>query len=134
VDVTVAVPHTNLVALLYDVSPNGEARLVSRGASIQDGSGRVRVELYPQDWVFEAGHRIGVLLTGSDDFWFSPGITGTTVAVSGGSLAMPFLALLRVANLAGGPAQALKGQSSIIVSQATIASRTAPAPLPPSME
>jgi predicted acyl esterase len=131
VDVTTVVPHSNLVALLYDVSPNGQARIVSRGASVQDGSGHVKLALYPQDWLFKAGHRIGVLLTGSDDFWFSPGITGTTVSVSGGSLSMPFLAYRRVANLAGGPAQALLDQAPITVDAATIRSRTAPAPLPP---
>jgi predicted acyl esterase len=131
VQVKAAVPHTNLIALLYDVSPSGRARLVSRGASIQDSSGHVGIALYPEDWVFKTGDRIGVLLTGADDFWFSPGITGTTVAVSAGSLEMPFLALRRVANLNGGPAQALKDQAPITVDAATISSRTEPSPLPP---
>jgi len=131
VDVTAAVPHTNLVALLYDVSADGRARIVSRGASVQASSGHVHLELYPQDWLFHTGHRIGILVSGSDDLWFSPGITGTGVTVSAGTLAMPFLALRRVANLAGGPAQALQDQDPIGVDPTTISSRTAPSSLPP---
>ncbi len=134
VGITAVAPHTNLVVLLYDVSPDGTALLVTRGASIQAKSGHVSFDLYPQDWLFRAGHRIGILMAGSDDFWFAPGVTRTTVIVAAGSMRVPFLAVRRVANLDGGPSQALKQETPIHIGAATIASRTAFATLPPPLK
>jgi uncharacterized protein len=61
----------NVVAHLYDVDPKGQARLVNRGAAV--AGEKVRFTLYPQDWVFKPGHRVGVVLSGTDDNWYTPG-------------------------------------------------------------
>jgi predicted acyl esterase len=66
-------PLGEVIALVYDIDPAGNATFVDRGA-IQVGAGtsQVTMALAPGDWDFAAGHRIGVLLTGDDDFWFEP--------------------------------------------------------------
>jgi predicted acyl esterase len=98
-----AAPDVNVVAHLYDIDPEGTATLVNRGAMAAPGTGAREVEfaVYPQDWVFAGGHRIGLLLSGSDDDWFSPGVSQSTVAVTGGTLTLPLLRYRREATLEG---------------------------------
>jgi len=86
-----AAAGVNLVALVYDVDPEGEARLITRGASKVARDGELTVALYPQDYRVRAGHHIGTFISGSDDDWFDPGVTGRRVFVRGGTLATPFL-------------------------------------------
>lgn len=90
-EVTTALPDANLVALVYDVDPQGTATLLTRGAMVLASAGtqQIRLPLYPQDWLLSAGHRLGVLLTGSDDGWWVPRSTGTTVEVRSGRLQLP---------------------------------------------
>jgi putative CocE/NonD family hydrolase len=90
-EVSTTLPSTNLIALVYDIDPHGAATLLTRGATLLTSSGehRLRLPLYPQDWLLGAGHRVGALLTGSDDGWWAPRSTGTTVEVRSGRLTLP---------------------------------------------
>jgi predicted acyl esterase len=102
--VTGTVPGVHVVAHLYDVDAAGKARLVTRGAlATKDlGAQDVSFALYPQDWVFQPGHRMGLVLSASDDDWFSPGVSGTTVEVTKASLRLPLLRYARSFDLEGG--------------------------------
>jgi uncharacterized protein len=106
-EVETTVPNAHLVALLYDIDNTGTATIVTRGAYLVRAAGGVTFDLYPEDWRFKKGHRIGLLLSGSDDSWFMPGLTGTEVSVTGGSLRIPFLRFDRDRFLKGGPARAM---------------------------
>jgi len=102
--VSAAVPEVNVIALVYDIAPDGTASFVARGAATlkEAGAQDVVYKLLPQDWAFAAGNRIGVLLTGSDDSWYTPGITGSTVEVTGGAVEFPMLRFVRDAAIEGG--------------------------------
>lgn len=113
-----------VVALLYDVDREGRAALVTRGAALAGGTGPVDVELYAQDARLRRGHRLGLLLAGSDDWWFEPGHTGTQVQVIGGSLTVPFLRYRRLHFLAGGPSQAIRQRTTFQVPGPTLSART----------
>ena len=78
-----------VVVKVYDVGPEGEAVMVTRGVHARV-SGEVSFDLYPQDWRFQPGHRIGVAVLGSDGTFWSPA-AGVQVAVSGASLTVPAL-------------------------------------------
>ncbi|MGH2739452.1 MAG: CocE/NonD family hydrolase [Actinomycetota bacterium] len=108
-DVQTLVPNVNLVALLYDVAPDGAAKFMSRGAFLVEEAGEVSFALYPQDWLLRKGHRIGLQLAGADDSWFTPIHTGTDATVSGGTVEIPFLGAVREANLKGTLAAAQGG-------------------------
>ncbi|MBK5305549.1 MAG: CocE/NonD family hydrolase [Frankiaceae bacterium] len=97
-------PGVHVVAHLYDVDPSGKARLVTRGALATKvlGTQLISYALYPQDWLFEKGHRIGLVLSGSDDDWFSPGVSMTEVPFGEASLSMPLLRYARAFDLEGG--------------------------------
>ena len=109
--VNAAVPGVHVVAHLYDIDEDGKARLVTRGALAAKDLGKqnVRFALYPQDWVFEKGHRIGLALSGSDDAWFAPGTSLTEVTATKASLAMPLLRYARTAFLAGDESDGMNG-------------------------
>jgi hypothetical protein len=102
--VSAAVPGVHVVAHLYDIDPAGKARLVTRGALATKTLGEqdIRYALYPQDWLFEKGHRIGLVLSGSDDDWFSPGVSMTDVPFTRTSLSLPLLRYVRSFDLEGG--------------------------------
>ena len=136
VDLTTAVPNVNLVALLYDIDDSGRATFVQRGAMAPEGMGaqKVSFKLYPQDWYFEAGHRMVILLSGSDDNWFSPGISQTAVQVTGGTLDLPLLRYIREEFLDGGPSDGMNDVSSFQVPAATIEAATVQSEPPPAQE
>jgi predicted acyl esterase len=121
----------NVVALLYDVDREGRAALVTRGAALATGTGPVDVELYLQDARLRRGHRLGLLLAGSDDWWFEPGHTGAQVQVTGGSLTVPFLRYRRLHFLRGGPSQALRQRTTFRIPAPTLGARTVYAKPPP---
>ena len=127
------VPYTNTVAHLYDIDPEGRAALVTRGAIATAASGveKLTFELYPQDWVFEPGHRIGISLSGSDDNWYSPGVSNTEVAVTAGAIELPLLRYVRDQFIPGG---ASKSQGARTLSAEEIAAATVDAPPPPAQE
>lgn len=126
-------PDVNLVALLYDISPVNRATLISRGAFVVPRSGRYSFRLYPQDWRLRRGHRVGLLISGADDWWFSPGMTYTTVRVTGGRLKLPFLGCRRRRALDGGPSQAMARRGPFEVPAASVAAGTVRGGLPTAM-
>ena len=136
VNLTTAVPNVNLVAHLYDIDDSGRASFVQRGAMAPEGMGaqKVSFKLYPQDWYFEAGHRIGIVLSGSDDDWFSPGVSQTTVQVTGGRLELPLLRYIRDEFLEGGPSDGMSAEQSFVVPAATLAAATVDTEPPPAQE
>ncbi len=125
-------PGVHVVAHLYDIASDGTATLVTRGARVAPTAGRQHTgfALYPQDWVFEPGHRIAIHFAGADDSWFSPGTTGTTVDVLGGHLTMPLLRYVRDEFLDGDSSDGMNG-SPFPVSEQTIAEATVDSPFPP---
>ena len=131
--VTSQVPWTHTVAHLYDIDEAGQAALVTRGAVAtgEFGDEELALTLYPQDWVFEPGHRIAVHLSASDDNWYSPGVSQTDVTVSGGTLELPLLRYIRDDFIEGG---ASKTQGATTVSATTIEESTVAVEPPPAQE
>ena len=111
-----------MIAIVYDVDRDGRATLLTRGASLV-GSGTVAFDLYPQDWRLAEGHRVGVLLAGSDDLYFEPGTTGESVRVVGGSLSLPVLSPARATSLPGGPSRAVSERTSFQVDPGVLSTR-----------
>ena len=78
--------HGHLTPVLVDVAPDGTTKTVSRGflnllyrnglsrsQAVPVGEPiRARVTFKPQDQIFRAGHRIGVLVQGSNTVWAVP--------------------------------------------------------------
>ena len=128
------VPDAHSVAHVYDVAPDGTATLVTRGAKAAPETGAAKREftLYPQDWVFEAGHRIAVHLSGSDDDWYSPGLSQTEVTIDAGSLTLPLLRYIRDEFIPGGPSRSM-GQTAS-VSDETMQGATVETEMPPAQE
>jgi len=106
-DIAVMAPRANFVADLYDIDKDGRATVISRGARRIDASGKIEQPLYGIDWVFKAGHRIGVLLTGSNLEWYIHVPTQQTVEVQRAAIKLPFLRYLRPADLKGTKAERL---------------------------
>ncbi|MDQ3933203.1 MAG: CocE/NonD family hydrolase [Actinomycetota bacterium] len=121
----------NVVALLYDVDEHGRAALITRGAALAAEQGESEVELYAQDWLLRRGHRAGLLLAGTDDWWFEPGRSGARVEVAGGTLTLPFLAYRRTPTLSGGSSQAIRERATFEVGADVLAQRTTRATPPP---
>jgi hypothetical protein len=111
-----------VVAIVYDVDRANRAALLTRGASLIGADGRAEFDLYPQDWRLEQGHRVGVLLSGSDDIYFEPGSTGARADVEGGSLALPVIADPRDGPVQGGPSRAVAERTTFPVDPATVGS------------
>jgi X-Pro dipeptidyl-peptidase len=95
--------HAQLAPLLVDVAPDGTTETVSRGflnLQYRDGLAiakplppgepvRATVTFKPQDQLFEAGHRIGVILQGSNTVWAIPDDPGATYTVNDSALLLP---------------------------------------------
>jgi hypothetical protein len=121
------VPGANLVGLVYDIDGEGQATLITRGAYVLDNPS-VEFDLHPQDWILPEGHRLGVLLTGSDDSTFTPGRTGQNIDVTTASLSLPLLCTPRKGNLAGTkPSLAVSQRTAIGIPQDAVATRTSDA-------
>jgi predicted acyl esterase len=128
-DVGVALPRANLVADVYDIDGKSMATLISRGARRVDASGKVELALYGDDWVLKPGHRIGVLLSGSNMDWWLHLPTLQSVQISNASIRLPFLKYTRSADLAGGTALRLTtylADAPFPVSAGVIAAATKP--------
>ena len=92
----------NLVALVYDVAPDGQSRLLTRGAFAVTGSeDEVAFDLWPQDWKLPKGHRIAVQLSADDMLTYQPTYKGGTLTLQNGELLLPILRRARLRNLAG---------------------------------
>jgi X-Pro dipeptidyl-peptidase len=95
--------HAHLTPLLVDVAPDGTTRTVSRGflnLAYRDGLAQSKpippnqpiqasVTFKPQDQTFDAGHRIGVILQGSNTVWAIPDNPGATYTVESALLELP---------------------------------------------
>ena len=88
-----ALPNANFSANVYDISPEGELTMMSRGVSLIRGTGRrtVSFTLYGQDWPLAAGHRIGVLVSDADISVFTHVPTQANVTVLSAKIGLPFL-------------------------------------------
>ena len=129
IDVTPQAPRTNVVVNVYDVDPEGNATMLTRGAAMTDAAGAKDVLLWPTDWTIKAGHRIGVLVSGANQEAFTHVPTRTTVTVRGGQVSLPFLPEPRASDLPGAPSPRLdsyKTNGPFAVSAATIEERTNP--------
>ncbi len=86
----------HLTPVLVDVAPDGTLRTVERGflnldyrdglASADPAAGEwvsARAEMLPQDFTFQQGHRIGLLVQSSNTVWALPGTPGTTNILTG---------------------------------------------------
>jgi predicted acyl esterase len=136
-DVAVALARANFVADLYDIAPDDKATLIGYAARRVDASTRVTLPLYGNDWVIKPGHRVGVLLTGSNmDQWLHLP-TLQSVGISNASIRLPFLRYTRDAQLAGGTALRLTQyleNAPIALSAGTVAGNTkADFTLPPAL-
>ena len=95
--------HAHLTPVLVDVAPDGTTKTVSRGfLNLQYRNGlataepippnepiRATVTFKPQDQTFEAGHRIGVIVQGSNTVWAIPDDPGATYTVTRSALLLP---------------------------------------------
>ncbi|MDX6588238.1 MAG: uncharacterized protein QOI31_2711 [Solirubrobacterales bacterium] len=115
----------HVVTLLYDIDPQNQASLISRGARRVTSAGPQRITLYPQDWRLRKGHRVGLLLSGADDGWLEPGPSGTPVNVLGGRLQVPLMPCRRGAPIEGGPSDLVEQRIKFPV-VADLPSRTSP--------
>ncbi len=89
------VPASGAVAFqahpkLYDVAPDGTARLITRGAYAEQlggpaGPHEVRYDAFAFAWRFEAGHRIRLSLSSADVPYLRPATNPFVVAVLPGS-------------------------------------------------
>ena len=102
-DLISSAPRSNVVGNIYDIAPDGEAILVSRGADMlrTPGPQRHRLTLYGQDWVFAEGHRIGVLVSGSNIEWWVHEPTNSPVVVNEAFAELPILRSPRTDFLVG---------------------------------
>ena len=98
-DVITVAPRANFTANVYDIAPDGKALLVSRGTRLvrTPGPQTLSLDLYGQDWVFPKGHRIGVLLSGSNSEWWVHVPTFSPVVVTKSFATLPLLAGERTA-------------------------------------
>ncbi len=134
VDVTPTVPDTNLVVNVYDIAPDGRATMISRGARLVSGAGPAELPLYPSEWTFHPGHRIGVLVSGANAEAWVHAPTNTTVLVGGGSVRLPFLRHRRTPDLTGTSAPRLESyreRAPFDVPADVLAAPAEPALVPP---
>ncbi|MEA2294744.1 MAG: uncharacterized protein QOE86_2383 [Solirubrobacteraceae bacterium] len=132
VQVTTTAANANLVVDTYDIGPDRQAILLSRNASLIPAAGdsTVSLELYGNDWKIPPGHRLGLLVTGSNAEWWLHTPTNSAVQVRGGTVDLPFLRYTRDATIQGGPSLRLEDwlkTAPFEVPQATIDGSTSDA-------
>lgn len=123
---------------LYDVDTDNRAMLITRGGGLlrEAGAQASQFELYPQDWTLEPGHRLGMLVTGSDDSWVEPGGSAGTVHLAGGRMDIPFLRFERTDHVDGQPTRERPpyfGTTPIQLDDGTIDDNEVVVVLPPQM-
>ena len=138
VRVDATAPNANLVADVYDVAPDGTSTLVSRGAQLLRGTGQQQATLtmYGEDWVFDPGHRIGVLISGANAEWWVHVPTMQDVTVLSSKIALPFLRYERTKFLDGTATPKLTSwlkNGVIQVTNATVTANQSTLVLPPKL-
>ena len=123
-------PRAVLAGLLYDVDANGAARLITRGAYAVGGEKTVGFQLFPQDWLLPAGHRLGMRIAGGDASWFTPPHSMQTVSVSDARLSLPLLDNPRTETFVVSKAPAIANIPKITIPAAAIEANTVRADLP----
>ncbi len=93
-DVDVTGHYGQIDARLWDISPNGRQRLISRGVySLRnDQSGRIAFQLHGNGWRFAKGHVAELQLLGRDAPYYQAGDFPFTVEASDLRIRMPGLA------------------------------------------
>lgn len=91
VDIDQRIDEPRMVVSVYDVAPDDTATLITRGAKLLRGDGVAAIDLYPQDWIVRAGHRLGVAVTGSDEAWYERGVSVAPVIVRHAEVTLPLL-------------------------------------------
>jgi hypothetical protein len=133
-DVSSEAPDSDLSVDVYDISPKGNALLLSRYANLlPQGESEFSMQMYGNDWLIPAGDRIGVLVTSANDGWWTPTPTQTPVTVNSGTITLPFLKYLRPSDqdlqgykVAERLDQWLSGNGSITLDSSTVTSNTDP--------
>ena len=127
--------NANFTADVYDVDAQNSATLISRGTFLLGGTGTSSFDLYGDDWVIPAGHRLGVLVSSSNAEWWTPTPTFQDVQLYNGTITLPFLKCKRTATIQGAPSVKLEdylASAPFAVDAATIAANTdSQFPLPP---
>jgi uncharacterized protein len=101
-DVTSSLPNANLSVDVYDIDANNSALLLSRTANLLAmGANQISPEMYGNDWLIPAGHRLGVLVSTANDEWWTPTPTESTVTLNQGSVTLPFLRYTRTTTIPG---------------------------------
>jgi hypothetical protein len=127
-DLDVPAPNANFVADVYDVDDKNNATLISRGAYLLAGAGKISFDMYGNDWTMPAGHRLGVLITGANSEWWAHVPTGQQVDVKSASISLPFLGCRRSTFIQGGQSVKLESylkNAPIALDAETIKSQTA---------
>jgi predicted acyl esterase len=102
VQTSAVVDRGNLVVDVYDVDAKSNAILISRGAYLLSaGTTNASYDLYGNDWMLPAGHRLGVLVTSSNAEWWSHVPTNQPVTVKRASITMGFAACARPKTIQG---------------------------------
>lgn len=126
-ELALLVPRANVAVNVYDVAPDGKATMITRGAALVQSSGEREVMMYPTDWIFARGHRIGILVSGANAEAYMHFPTGSDVTVDAGHIELPFLLRRRTAHIQGEPAprlQSWRTTAPFPVDEAIIAERT----------
>jgi uncharacterized protein len=100
IDVDTVAPNANLAVNLYEVGKD-TAIIISRQAYLLPGDGKVSFDLYDQDWKIPAGNRIGVMVSGANQGWWTHTPTGQEVTVKSAQISLPFLQCRRTSSLPG---------------------------------
>ena len=99
---------THLTPVLFDVGPDGDAQIITRGFLnarnrngldvsddlVPDQPWTGEVELWDVDWVLAEGHALGLLMMSANAMWTLPDTTRatTTLALDGTTLVLPVAA------------------------------------------
>jgi len=125
-------PQANMAAMLYDVSEENQATLITRGAHKVNAES-LTFDLYPNDWTIAKGHRIGLLIAATDASWYLPTVfTNTPVEVTGGQLELPMLSFIRDSFLQEDTGSRMEGRKPIDVT-AKVADNITAFEIPPAL-
>jgi predicted acyl esterase len=99
-------PNAGIVVDTYDIDADRKAVLLSRQASLV-GDGKLSLQLYGNDWKIPAGHRLGVLVTDTNEEWWLPA-PPSSFELKSGSVTLPFLKYTRPTTIQGDPSVRLE--------------------------